>query len=62
MLDEWGDAELAELRHVQDLMLDFSLTDDGELAFQGFGVLNRFGGCDQAPYCKPPLGPNYCAR
>ena len=37
MLDEWGDAELAELRQVQDLMLDFSLTDEGELAFQEFG-------------------------
>ena len=37
MLDEWGDAELAELRQVQDLMLDFRLTDDGELEFQEFG-------------------------
>ncbi len=37
MLDEWGDAEVAELRQVQDLMLDFSLTDDGELVFQEFG-------------------------
>jgi hypothetical protein len=37
MLDEWGDAELAELRQVQDLMLDFHLTDDGELEFQEFG-------------------------
>ena len=37
MLDEWGDAEVAELRQVQDLMLDFSLTDEGELVFQEFG-------------------------
>ena len=37
MLDEWGDAELAELRQVQDLMMAFSLTDEGELAFQDFG-------------------------
>jgi hypothetical protein len=37
MLDEWGGAEVAELRQVQDVMLDFSLTDEGELVFQEFG-------------------------
>jgi hypothetical protein len=42
MLDEWDNAELAELRQIQDFMVDFRLTDDGELAFHAFGesVLN----------------------
>lgn len=42
MLDEWDNAELAELRRAQDFMVDFSLTDDGELELQAFGesVLN----------------------
>jgi hypothetical protein len=37
MLDEWGNAELAELRQVQDFMVDFGLTGDGELELKGFG-------------------------
>ena len=37
MLDEWGNAELAELRQIQDFMVDFRLTDDGELGFHAFG-------------------------
>ena len=37
MLDEWGNAELAELRQVQDFMVDFGLTDDGELELKAFG-------------------------
>ena len=42
MLDEWDNAELAELRQIQDFMVDFRLTDDGDLNFQAFGesVLN----------------------
>ena len=34
MLDEWDNAELAELRRVPDFMVDFRLNDDGELEFQ----------------------------
>ncbi|MGA3236296.1 MAG: hypothetical protein ABSG03_08350 [Bryobacteraceae bacterium] len=37
LLDEWGNAELAELRQVQDFMVDFGLTDDGELELKAFG-------------------------
>ena len=37
MLDEWDNAELAELRQIRDFMVDFRLTDDGELDFQAFG-------------------------
>jgi hypothetical protein len=37
MLDEWGNAELAELKQIQDFMVDFRLTDDGELDFHALG-------------------------
>jgi len=37
MLDEWDNAELAELRQIQDFMVHFRLTDDGELDFHTFG-------------------------
>jgi hypothetical protein len=37
MLDEWDNAESAEVRQIQNFMVDFRLTDDGELAFQAFG-------------------------
>ena len=37
MLDEWGNAELAECRQIQNFMADFKLTDDGELELQAFG-------------------------
>jgi len=37
MLDEWDNAELAELRQIQNFMVDFRLTDDGELELQAFG-------------------------
>ncbi len=37
MLDEWDDAEGAELRQIRDFMVDFRLTDKGELEFQSFG-------------------------
>jgi hypothetical protein len=37
MLDEWDNAELAELRQIRDFMVDFRLTDDGELDFHAFG-------------------------
>ena len=37
MLDEWGNAELAELRQIRDFMVGFRLTDDGELDFHAFG-------------------------
>ena len=37
MLDEWDNAELAELRQIRDFMVDFRLTDDGELELQAFG-------------------------
>jgi len=37
MLDEWDNAEPAEVRQIQNFMVDFRLTDDGELEFQAFG-------------------------
>jgi hypothetical protein len=37
MLDELDNAELAEVKQIQDFMIDFRLTDTGELEFQGFG-------------------------
>jgi hypothetical protein len=37
MLDEFGNAEQAELRQIQDFMVDFGLTDDGELELKAFG-------------------------
>ena len=37
MLDEWDNAETAEVRQIQNFMVDFRLTDDGELEFQAFG-------------------------
>jgi hypothetical protein len=36
-LDELDNAELAELRQVRDFMVDFGLTESGDLEFQGFG-------------------------
>ena len=42
-LDEWDNAETAEdLRHFQNFMADFRLTDDGELEFHAFGE-TRYG-------------------
>src|SRR5580704_11060874 len=37
MLDEWDNAELAELSRVPDFMVDFRLNDDGELELQDLG-------------------------
>lgn len=37
MLDEWDNADLAEVRQVQHFMVDFTLTDDGKLELQAFG-------------------------
>jgi hypothetical protein len=37
MLDEWDNAELAELSRIRDFMVDFRLNDDGELELQAFG-------------------------
>lgn len=37
MLDEWDNAEVAELTQVQNFMVDFRLTDGGELELQAFG-------------------------
>jgi hypothetical protein len=36
-LDEFDNAELADLRPVRDFMVDFRLADSGELELQGFG-------------------------
>jgi hypothetical protein len=36
-LDEWDNAEMAELKQIQEFMVDFKLTDDGELALSEFG-------------------------
>jgi len=36
-LDEWDNAELAELTLTQDFMVDFRLADNGELELQSFG-------------------------
>jgi hypothetical protein len=37
MLDEWGNAEQAELRRVRNFMVDFGLNSDGELELHEFG-------------------------
>ena len=37
MLDEWDNAEVAELTQVQNFMVDLRLTDGGELELQAFG-------------------------
>jgi len=37
MLDEWDDADLAELMQIRNFMVDFRLTDRGELELQEFG-------------------------
>ena len=36
-LDEWDNAELAELRQIRSFMVDFRLTDAGDLKLLGFG-------------------------
>jgi hypothetical protein len=36
-LDEFDNAELAELRQIRDFMVDFRLADGGKLELQGFG-------------------------
>jgi hypothetical protein len=36
-LDEWDNAELAELRQIRDFMVDFRLANSGGLELQGFG-------------------------
>ena len=36
-LDELDNAEIAELRQVRDFMVDFRLTDRGDLELQSFG-------------------------
>jgi hypothetical protein len=37
MLDEFGDAEEAELRRIQNFMVDFEMNDDGEFNLHAFG-------------------------
>jgi hypothetical protein len=37
MLDEWDNAELAELKQIRSFMVDFTLTKDGDLELQAFG-------------------------
>jgi len=37
MLDEWDNADLAELKAIRNFMVDFRLTDRGELELQEFG-------------------------
>ena len=37
MLDEWDNADLAELMQIRNFMVDFRLTDRGELELQEFG-------------------------
>ncbi len=39
MLDEWGDAELADLTSIDDFMVSFCLKDDGDLELEAFGEL-----------------------
>lgn len=42
-LDEWDNAELAEIRRVSEFMVDFRLNADGELELQDLGeVLSDF--------------------
>ncbi|MGH9626752.1 MAG: hypothetical protein ACRD7E_00080 [Bryobacteraceae bacterium] len=37
MLDEWDDAEGAEISQIRDFMVDFRLNDEGELELKEFG-------------------------
>ena len=37
MLDEWDNAEAAEISQIRDFMVDFRLNDDGELELTEFG-------------------------
>ena len=37
MLDEWADAEGAEISQIRDFMVDFRLNDEGELELKEFG-------------------------
>lgn len=37
MLDEWDNAEMAEISRVNDFMVDFRLSNKGELELKGFG-------------------------
>jgi hypothetical protein len=37
MLDEWDNAEGAEIRQIRDFMVDFRLTDQGDLELAEFG-------------------------
>jgi hypothetical protein len=37
MLDEWDNAEMAEVSRVADFMVDFRLTNKGELELKAFG-------------------------
>lgn len=49
MLDQWDNAELAELRQIRDFMVDFRLTDKGRKASAAFSLrkseINQDGGC-----------------
>lgn len=40
-LDEWDNAEMAELRQIREFMVDFRLSDDGDLELQEFGESSR---------------------
>ena len=37
MLDEWDNAEGAEISQIRDFMVDFRLTDEGDLELGEFG-------------------------
>ena len=37
MLDEWDNAEGAEISQIRDFMVDFRLNDDGDLELAEFG-------------------------
>jgi hypothetical protein len=37
MLDEWDDAERAEISQIRDFMVDFRLNDEGNLELAEFG-------------------------
>ena len=44
MLDEWDNAEGAEIRQIRDLMVDFRLNDEGDLEFGR--IWRKLPGCD----------------
>jgi len=58
MLDEWDDAEGAEISQIRDFMVDFRLNDEGHLELAEFGESCRDTILEKAYLvCSTPLKP-----